>query len=703
MLRQRVTTDIATKGGQFDIITIGSYETPIWGKQGWLAPLDDLGDDYDYDDMIPSVMNGLSYDGKLYAVPFYAESSFTFYRKDLFEAAGIKMPDKPTYDQIAEYAAKLTDKSKEQYGFCQRGKPGWGENMAFVGPMVNAFGGQWFDMEWKPQLTSEPWKAAVSYYVKNMNEYGPPGATTNGHNENRALFATGHCAMWVDATSAAGYIFNPEGEPGRRQDLVRAGADRGDQQRLGLVLGLGAGHPRPRPEGRRRQVVREVGDLEGIHHDSSASEVGWVSAPPGTRKSTYDNPEVPGGRAVREGGLRVGRQRRHHQADQGPGALYRHPVRGDPRVPGDRHHGRPAGRGGARRSGDRRRGAGDGAAVDRADDEAGRLPQVSSTASATAGASRPADASLQPRATEMASTHDRHTRSRRCGGRRRTATSTHAAGRTLGGRPVLVDDRPAGDDVVVLVPVLQSAGPRVGGFAGFDNYTYLLTDPSLWTAMANTLYLVFWVLLITVGLGTLLAVLFDQDFYGRGCPPVRDRAVLRHADGERADLEKHADAPGERPVRLLCQAAGLPADRLLRHLPLTSVIIIVAWQWLPFALLILLTAIQSLDSEQKEAARMDGAGPFSMFFFIILPHLGRAISVVIMIETIFLLSVFAEIYVTTSGGPGLASTNLAFLIYLNALREYDVGGASAGGMIAVVLANIVAVFLVRSIAKNIAD
>ena len=142
MLRQRVTTDIATKGGQFDIITIGSYEAPIWGKQGWLMPLDDLGDDYDYADMIPSVKNGLSYDGKLYAVPFYAESSFTFYRKDLFEQAGITMPDKPTYDQIAEFAAKLTDKSKEQYGFCQRGKPGWGENMAFVGPMVNAFGGQ---------------------------------------------------------------------------------------------------------------------------------------------------------------------------------------------------------------------------------------------------------------------------------------------------------------------------------------------------------------------------------------------------------------------------------------------------------------------------------------------------------------------------------------------------------------------------------
>src|SRR3712207_4526821 len=124
VLRQRATTDIATKGGQFDIMTIGSYEAPIWGRQNWLVALDDLGNDYDYNDIIPSVRNGLSHNGKLYAVPFYAESSFTFYRKDLFEQAGIKMPDKPTYDQLAEYAAKLTDKSKEQYGFCQRGKPG---------------------------------------------------------------------------------------------------------------------------------------------------------------------------------------------------------------------------------------------------------------------------------------------------------------------------------------------------------------------------------------------------------------------------------------------------------------------------------------------------------------------------------------------------------------------------------------------------
>jgi sorbitol/mannitol transport system substrate-binding protein len=154
VLRQKVTTDIATKGGQFDIITIGAYETPLWGKLGWLQTLDDLGEAYDYNDIIPQVKDALSVDGKLYSVPFYAESSFTFYRKDLFDKAGIKMPDKPTFAQITEYAAKLTDKAAGVYGICLRGKPGWGENMAFFTTLVNGMGGQWFDMNWKPMLDS---------------------------------------------------------------------------------------------------------------------------------------------------------------------------------------------------------------------------------------------------------------------------------------------------------------------------------------------------------------------------------------------------------------------------------------------------------------------------------------------------------------------------------------------------------------------
>ncbi len=246
--------------------------------------------------------------------------------------------------------------------------------------------------------------------------------------------------------------------------------------------------------------------------------------------------------------------------------------------------------------------------------------------------------------------------------------------------------------------------PFMTGFAGLDNYRFLLTDRALWTSMGNTLLLVGWVLVITVGGGTLLAVLFDQEFWGRGVARLLAIAPFFVMPTVSALIWKNMLMhPVNGLFAFVSRTLGLPVIDFFTNFPLTSIVIIVAWQWLPFALLILLTAIQSLDSEQKEAARMDGAGPLAMFFFIILPHLGRAISVVIMIQTIFLLSVFAEIYVTTSGGPGLASTNLAFFIYQRALLDFDVGLASAGGIIAIVLANIVAIFLVRSIARNIAD
>ena len=180
VLRQRVTTDIATGGGQFDIVTIGAYETPIWGQQDWLIPLDDLGEAYDYEDIFDPVRNSLSVDGTLYAVPFYAESSFTFYRTDLFEAAGLNMPAAPTYNQIKSFAATLHNPENNQYGICLRGKAGWGENMAFVGTLVNTFGGRWFDMDWNPQLDSPEWHTAIKFYVDLLTNYGPPGASANG-------------------------------------------------------------------------------------------------------------------------------------------------------------------------------------------------------------------------------------------------------------------------------------------------------------------------------------------------------------------------------------------------------------------------------------------------------------------------------------------------------------------------------------------
>ncbi|MEW6209423.1 MAG: sugar ABC transporter permease [Acidobacteriota bacterium] len=246
--------------------------------------------------------------------------------------------------------------------------------------------------------------------------------------------------------------------------------------------------------------------------------------------------------------------------------------------------------------------------------------------------------------------------------------------------------------------------PSVKGFAGFENYKSLIADSALWTAMLNTLVLVGSVLGVTVVLGTMLAVLFNQEFFGRGAARLLIIAPFFVMPTVSALVWKNMLLhPVNGLFAFLTRSLGLEAIDWFGNWPMTSIVIIVSWQWLPFALLILLTAIQSLDHEQMEAARMDGAGPVAMFRFIILPHLKRSISVVIMIETIFFLSVFAEILVTTSGGPGLATTNLAFLIYIRSLLEYDVGAASAGGVIAIVLANIVAFFLVRTIARSLEE
>ncbi len=206
VLRQRLTTDIATKGGQFDVLTIGMYEASLWGQKGWLQEMKDLPASYALDDVFPSVRDGLSVDGKLFALPFYAEASITYYRTDLFKAAGLTMPERPTWTQIAEFAGKLTDKSKEQYGLCLRGKAGWGENMALITTLANAYGGRWFDKQWTPQFDQPEWKNALNFYVNTMKQSGPPGASSNGFNENLALFNSGKCAIWVDASVAGSFV-----------------------------------------------------------------------------------------------------------------------------------------------------------------------------------------------------------------------------------------------------------------------------------------------------------------------------------------------------------------------------------------------------------------------------------------------------------------------------------------------------------------
>jgi sorbitol/mannitol transport system permease protein len=244
--------------------------------------------------------------------------------------------------------------------------------------------------------------------------------------------------------------------------------------------------------------------------------------------------------------------------------------------------------------------------------------------------------------------------------------------------------------------------PDLKGFAGIDNYRFLVTDPSFVPSIAHTIELIGSVLVITVVGGVLMSVLFDRKFYGQGVARLLAIAPFFVMPTVSALIWKNMILhPVYGLVAGAMRAVGLQPIDWFADYPLFAVVMIVAWQWLPFAFLILFTAIQSLDQEQKEAAKIDGAGPFAMFFYITLPHLKRAIAVVVMMETIFLLSIFAEIYTTTAGGPGNATTNLSYLIYAVGLQQFDVGIASAGGILAVVLANIVSFFLVRMLAKNL--
>src|SRR6185312_8078146 len=288
-LRQRVTTDIATHGGQFDVMTIGSYEVPIWAKRKWILPIK-TDAAYDVNDLLPPIRSALSYDGKLFAAPFYGESSMLMYRKDLAEKAGVKFSGRPTWEEVRDAAAKMNDPKAGVYGICLRGKAGWGENMALLSTMVNTFGGQWFKMKWQPQLESKPWHDAVNFYVDMMKKYGPPGASANGFNENLALFNQGKCAQWVDATIAASFISNPK-QSKVADDVAFAQAPvavtpKGANWLWSWSLAIPASTKKADAADKFVTWATSKDYIKLV-----ASQEGWANVPTGTRESTYANPD----------------------------------------------------------------------------------------------------------------------------------------------------------------------------------------------------------------------------------------------------------------------------------------------------------------------------------------------------------------------------------------------------------------------------
>ncbi len=290
-LRQRITTDIATNSGQFDIMTIGLMEAPMWGERGWLTPLDNFPPEYHYEELIDSVRDGLSYNGVQYALPFYAESSMLYYRKDLFEKAGIVMPENPTWDQVEEMAEKLHDPANGVYGLVMRGKPDWGEICGKVTSLVYSYGGRWFDMDWKPQINTPEFKQGVAKYTNLVRKYDPPGSTSNGFNECLMVFASGKAAMWCDATVGASFLADPDqssvvgkvGFAAHPYSVYKKGSH--NLWSWALVIPVSS-----KVKDAAKKFIMWATSPE--YMDLIIEIRGWDLVPPGTRKSLYKTPSI---------------------------------------------------------------------------------------------------------------------------------------------------------------------------------------------------------------------------------------------------------------------------------------------------------------------------------------------------------------------------------------------------------------------------
>ncbi len=290
-LRDKVTQDIATQSGQYDVVTIGTYEVPIWAKNGWLTKLDDDAGkgDYDVNDLIPPVRQALTYNGGLYAVPFYGESSFLMYRKDLFQQAGLTMPAHPTWQQVADFAAKLNNPAKKIAGICLRGLPGWGEVMAPLDTMILTFGGRWYDEQWNAHLTDPATKQAVQFYVDLVRAYGEPGAPNAGFSECLTAMGQGNAAMWYDATVGAGSLEDPStSKVAGKMGYVPAPVVK--TQNAGWLWAWSLAIPNTSKNKDAAWDFVSWATSKG-YLNLVGQKLGWARVPPGSRLSTYQIPE----------------------------------------------------------------------------------------------------------------------------------------------------------------------------------------------------------------------------------------------------------------------------------------------------------------------------------------------------------------------------------------------------------------------------
>ena len=290
--RAKITASVATGGGEFDAVMISNYETPDWASNGWLVDLQPYiakTPGYDQQDFIPAIRKALSYKGDMYSVPFYGESSFLVYRKDLFAKAGLKMPAHPTWQQVQGFAAKLDDPQHGRVGICLRGLPGWGENLAPIDTVVNTFGGRWFDPKWNARLNSPQFRRAIEFYNILVTKYGEPGAASSGFSECITRYSQGQAAMWYDATSMVSTIESKaDSKVVGKNGYAAAPVER--TKHSGWLYSWSLGIPKSATHKdaawkflswvTSKQYIKLVGN-----------KLGWSRLPPGSRLSTYKIPQ----------------------------------------------------------------------------------------------------------------------------------------------------------------------------------------------------------------------------------------------------------------------------------------------------------------------------------------------------------------------------------------------------------------------------
>ncbi|MBO1027871.1 sugar ABC transporter substrate-binding protein [Micrococcus luteus] len=290
--RAKITASVATGGGEFDVVMISNYETPSWAENGWienLQPYIDRTEGYDDEDFISSIREALSRDGDMYSVPFYGESSFLVYNKEMFAEAGVTMPEKPAWPEIREIAAELDDPDAGVSGICLRGLAGWGEVMAPLTTVMNTYGGGWFDAEGNPTLTSPETTAAVQDYVSLVQEHGQAGPATSGYGDCITLYSQGQTAMWYDATAMVSTIEDPKSSTvAGKNGYVPAPTMDTDSAGWLYTWSLAIPSTSDRKDA-AWDFVSWMTDKEYIR--LVGENIGWERVPPGSRYSTYEIPE----------------------------------------------------------------------------------------------------------------------------------------------------------------------------------------------------------------------------------------------------------------------------------------------------------------------------------------------------------------------------------------------------------------------------